>query len=309
LNEPTPKKTSNKQAMILVSVAVTTALSTYYLLNRLNMKSPDAMVDLHRAKLLFNDKFNRSERTSVRTDDVNWIKKQLTRKIESDNEFFTVVLGPKRVGQTFAVRTAANGLPGVIEISDVESGTSKDEILRRVFRKINDNSKTPDINGERARNVIESYKVVSGGQVPIVIINTMELYDKQPAGLTAAALTLTKQFNLNVLIDARENSVDNTFTGHENILEVKPMTDGMMRELHQFKKLLDYLVKTGNDKIVLAVCSGSPLLLGTLYSKFDEAAEDKKDIVIRNFVGLNLGIASSHIRATRKYIPHMSEVC
>jgi hypothetical protein len=222
---------------------------------------------------------------------VYWIKEQMTRIKAHREQGFAVVVGPRGVGMTTAVETAAEGLPGVITLLNIQPGTNKDVIMNMVFEQINGplwNIKDKDVQKEnRALEIIEAFKKISGGQAPILIITAEEQHPSDDhAALTASGRTLSEHFYLNVVIDAAENALPSKLTGRERILEMKPMTDSMMRQLPQFKKLLDYLVSTGNDKIVLVVCGGCPLLLSKLKGKVkgEDKTKTEDEQAVRYFV-------------------------
>jgi hypothetical protein len=89
---------------------------------------------------------------------------------------------------------------------------------------------------------------------------------------------------------------------------MKPMSDDMMRQLPQFKKLLDYLVETGNEKVVLAVCNGAPQLLEKLNRMVDSADKKDKDAIVRDFViGELINVPGSIYHLVERY-PKINEV-
>jgi hypothetical protein len=179
-------------------------------------------------------------------------QKQIDYETKQVDGNFAVLVGPGGVGKTTAVETAANGLPGVILINDVAPGTSKSEILRRVCENINGTSLGD--KEERSIKIVQVYKTISGGQVPAVIISAdQRLFGERPAALTASARTLSYTYGLNVFIDTSENALPSDLSFREEIREMKPMEDEMMRELPQFKELFEYLNESKNDRVVLAV--------------------------------------------------------
>jgi hypothetical protein len=282
--------------------------SSHYLSRTLS----DKELDRQRAQLLFDIQYTSdAQYTSIRTDDVNWIKGEMMKKRAlGDEKTFTVVVGPKGVGKTSAVKTAVDGLPGVIFISNIPPDTSQDEIIKRVCAKINVHGQLEDTE-ERALSIIEAYKTISGGQTPILIIPASpRLIDEKPAKLSDAGRVLTKTFKLNVLIDASENAMPSALevTPREEILEMKPMTDEIMRKLPQFEQLFEYLNETKNDQVVLAVCNGSPAFLRVLNGKLNECGASEKDTEVIKFVEKELIKANLSINALEKLYPKITEV-
>jgi hypothetical protein len=263
----------------------------------LNKTPTEAMIILEQANLLKNTKFSYKEpHKSIRLEDVEWIKERLERKITPGVKEFPVVVGQRGIGKTTAVRTAADGLSGIIMASDVLPGTNANVIIKEVLSGING---TLSNSAERALKVIESYKKITDGKVPIIIIPAYErLSNQNPAELTAAGRVLTDRYGLNVLIDASENAMPHVLSGREEVLKMKPMEDSMMLKLPQFKELFDYLTKTGNDKVILAVCSGKPLLINSLNLLIKKADEKDKELGVRDFV-------EEEIRKTRTSITHL----
>jgi hypothetical protein len=270
-------------------------------------KPTEAMLNLKRAKLLYKRKFLSNKPNSIRKSDVDWIKEYMVRKMAPGEKRFPVVIGPRGIGKTTAVETAADGLPGVIVANNVRPGINSDVILDMVLIGING---TLINSTRRALEVIELYKTVSGGQVPTIIIPALQrLTDEKPAELTAAARELTDHFGLNVLIDASENAIPTrALSRREDILHVTPMTDAMMRQLPEFKNLLDYLVKTGNEEVVLAVCNCKPILLGNLNIQINDADEKDKDRIVRYFVETQLRETLDSINKLVIAYPKIGEV-
>jgi type II secretory pathway predicted ATPase ExeA len=141
-------------------------------------KPTDAMLNLQQAQFLFNNKFKSNlPYKSIHYDDVQMIKTHMTQIKKNREQGFKVVIGPKGVGKTTAVMTAADGLPGVVSIIDVRPNTHVDVILERVVRGINGSLWDKDENyfqrEQRLLEIIQAFKVISGGQAPIVIIPAM----------------------------------------------------------------------------------------------------------------------------------------
>jgi len=231
---------------------------------------------------------------SIRADDVDWIKRHLSRKIEPDNQFFGVVSGPRGIGKTYAILTALNGFPGVIKILDVRHGTDKDVILSRVFNKIcgEDNA-----SEDKTRKIIEAYREKYNKRLIVVIPADEREIDAQPALLTQAARNLVERFKVEVLIDAGENALT-WLTERESILYMEPMTDEMMCQIKEYEPLLDYLKSKGNKEVVLAACAGRPLLLNNLAHLMNKCSnEEDKEKAVRKFVENQLAEAHNSIMA------------
>jgi NAD(P)-dependent dehydrogenase (short-subunit alcohol dehydrogenase family) len=181
---------------------------------------------------------------------VNWIKGMLTqKKAAASYQKCSVLIGSKGIGKTTAVKTAANGLQGVIIIPSVSPGTTEKDIVEQVCEEIN--GSFVNNHKESAKSIIEAYTTISGGQAPILIIQaSMRDDEEQPAALTASGRTLTEDFKLNVLIDAAENAMPNKLTLREHIREMTPMTDEMIRQLPQFTQLFEYLNAKKNDQFI-----------------------------------------------------------
>jgi hypothetical protein len=223
-------------------------------------------------------------------------------------------MGPRGIGKTLAVETAADGLPGVVFIKDVAPGTTKDIIMARVWAKLNG---PLEKNEDRGRQVIEAYKAISQGQSPIVIISADQRpNNKEPAALTATGRTLTSE-GINVLIDASENAMPTLLSGREKILEMEPMSSDIMSTLPDFKFLFDdEFTDEGCKQLVLTVCSGRPLLLRDLVSNiqnFNISEPDKlalaKKQAIREFTETQRIAAADNVDKLVKAYPNMAKVC
>jgi hypothetical protein len=224
---------------------------------------------------------------------------------------FAVVVGPKGIGKSTAVATAADGLPGVIIIKEVRPGTTKDVIMEKVWSKLNGklNENNQD-SEERARKIIQEFKYISGGKAPIVIISAdMRPINDKPAELTATGRSLT-EIGLNVLIDASENAMPSSLTGREMILEMTELNDTYMRKLPQFEKLIGFLTNTSNDELILAVCGGCPLhlqrLSKTVKLEGNTRTEDEK--AVRDFYDIEMAKAHERIILLLDSYPKMKNV-
>jgi hypothetical protein len=253
----------------------------------------NSMLNLKQAQLLFDDKYVLKLPKSIRTEEVDWIKRKMTSMLTDYEQRVTVVVGPRGAGTTTAVKTAAEGLPCVITVLNVQPGSTKYETVTRSvveqiigpLWKIEEKEYKKE---DRAHEVIKAFKQISGGQLPVLIITVEEKHalNDDLVQLTDIASYLSKAFDFNVVIDGLENALPSRFSLRETIFEIKPMSDSMMRQLPQFKNLLDYLVSTGNDKIVLAVCGGCPLVLSKLDGKVkcDDNNKTKDEQAVRSFV-------------------------
>jgi hypothetical protein len=277
---------------------------TYYLLS---MQANDKLVH-ERAQFLFNTKYSSNARyKSIQTDDVSWIKDKMTQT--TDYQTFAGLAGSKGIGKTTAIKTAAHGLPGVIILERTAPGTTEEEIVRRACQKING---LPTNDTKRAKSIIEAYKSISGGQAPILIIPaTRRLVHEHPAKLSDAGQTLSEDYKLNVLIDAEENAmpVKAELTLREDIREMEPMTDDMIRQLPQFKELFEYLNEKKNDQVVLAVCNGCPALVGVLNAKLTECAASERDTKVIKFVEQELTKTFISLDNLKRLYPNISQVC
>jgi hypothetical protein len=277
-----------------------------------NDKIPtNAELNFKQAKSLFNQKYKCTlNYKSIRTEDVAWIKDKITRKILPDDQEFAVVVGPKGVGKTTSVETAADDLPGVIIIQEVRPGTNKDEIMKRVFNKIKGTLQNTDTE-ERALSVLKEYKEISGGKSPIIIISAdqRDVNDK-PAELTATGRTLTK-YGFNVLIDASENAMPNSRTDREIKLEMKELSNLDMQKLPQFAKLLTFLKDTGHDLLILAICGGCPQTLKKLSNivKLEDTSITNDEKKVRNFIDQELSIAYDNTQALASSSSLIKTVC
>jgi hypothetical protein len=170
----------------------------------------------------------------------------------------------------------------------------------------------PDTNKGRAKDIIKAFKTISGGQVPSVIIVVDS--KKEPFDLIGTARILSESFNLNVVIDASyADTRDELLNTHyslmrQSVVEIKPMTDAMMRELPQFNELFKYLHDTTNDKMVLAVCNATPGLLRDPNTMLEKCAASDRETVVRNFVESKLAKTSASINALVELYPEISEV-
>ena len=118
--------------------------------------------------LNLNWKF-KSKIESVRTEDVEWIKQEITRPFSENDQSFNVVVGPQGIGKSVAINWAVNGMRGVIKTSPVSPGLSQEEILDKVCRHITGLKGSFSDNENSMRRVISWYKRFFGRE-PIVII-------------------------------------------------------------------------------------------------------------------------------------------
>jgi energy-coupling factor transporter ATP-binding protein EcfA2 len=269
---------------------------------------PDKRIQ-QRAQLLFNKKYiSDSPYKSIRYEDVNDIKHTMTRNKTFDHKWFTVVIGPTGIGKTTVVKTAADGLPGVI-IIQIEPDPSMDKIVASVYSEI---IGTPENNKELAKYIIKAFKTLSGGPVPCVIIQVDA--KEEPDHLIDTARFLTEELNLNVVIDASyADTVKDWYDIHYSltrcyIVVIQPMTDEMMRVLPQFTELFKYLDDMTYDQMVLDLCNGNPGLLGYLNAKFEKCAAKDKGAVVRHFVEKVLTEKSASIKALIELSDRLCEV-
>jgi hypothetical protein len=66
-------------------IAYQTKKPTVAMLGRFNLIPTDAMLNLKQAQLLFDDKYVLKLPKSIRTDEVNWIKEEMTN-MQNDNQ-------------------------------------------------------------------------------------------------------------------------------------------------------------------------------------------------------------------------------
>jgi hypothetical protein len=142
---------------------------------------------------------------------------------------------------------------------------TKNEILDMVCHKITNRSGSFTENEEFMKEVVDKY-CSRTGKIPVIIIQADQRPpNEKPAHLTAAARVLADKFGLNVFIDCSENAFpDKSRTGREIMIELEPMSSDMMRQLPEFKDLLEFLKTQDNEEVVLAICGGVPLLLKDL---------------------------------------------
>jgi hypothetical protein len=240
----------------------------------------------------------------------------MTRTKKRGDHGFAVVVGPRGSGMTAALETAAESLSGVITSDTCGRRNSKDVIVKKVLQEIIGplwkKEESEFQNKKRALDVIKAYQNISEGQSPIVIIEAYaDVYttESEQVALTTSGSSLSEEFHLNVVIEATQYSLPDNLKGLEDILVIKPMTDSMMRQLPEFIKLSDYLVSTGNDKIVLSVCGGCPLLLKRLTWNFKDEGMTKIEVeqAVRKFIATQLADASVYISRI-SYAPLMKSV-
>jgi hypothetical protein len=142
---------------------------------------------------------------------------------------------------------------------------TKNEIMNRVCHEITNRQGSFTENKKFMKEVVDLYRSRTG-KVPVIIIQAdQRQLNEKPAQLSAAARNLVDDFGLNVFIDCSENAFpDKPRTGREIMIELEPMSWDMMRQLPEFKNLLEFLKTQGNEEVVLAVCGGVPLLLKDL---------------------------------------------
>lgn len=278
MNEKMPKISISGKALISIA---TTLVGSYYAINY--YKDATCQDAKSRAKAISQFMVHKKYE-SVRLKDVQIIRQQLILKPEEIRNKFSVLIGPRGIGKTVAIETAAENLKGIlfepikffnntnellfegiITIGPVQPGTSQDEIMNAVCAEITSREGSYSSNKEFMKKVVDAYHSQTG-KVPVIIIQASQRpLNKEPAELSAAARVLVDKFGLNVFIDCSENAFpDNPKTGREFMIVLEPMSWDMMRELPDFKNLSKMLKTQNNEEIVLAVCGGAPLLLSDL---------------------------------------------
>jgi hypothetical protein len=252
---------------------------------------------------------------SIRKSDVKWIKERITGEQDIGDGGFAVVCGESGMGKTRAVQCATNGLQGIISIECNRSDAAlKEKVMNEICDKIVGLSDGWRMNEAAMKHTIKWYSIFSG-HVPVVIISAaVEQYpyrDRriQAHELTSTASTLRDTFGLKVLIDAEEDSVSDFRTGREDVLEIKPLCNEMMRSLPDYRSLSPTLKSQGNEEVVLAVCSGSPQILNSIHCKVKECeTEERKDTVVHNYIEEQIQKLSNRVRNIVNDCPKMQEV-
>jgi hypothetical protein len=226
-----------------------------------------------------------------------------------------IYLGEAGSGKTTFIMDALHDLHGVISIC-VSAGTSSSEILNKVCYQINGLNGDWKDNQHITKRVLQKY-LAKYGRMPIVLISAeMRDINMKPAQLTQASRHLVEMFNLHVIIDCSENALPaREITPRQEVIEVQPLNDEVMKKLPQFEKIKEMMLEKENDKgkweeiakVVLAVCGGVPLILNELEIKLINCKGDKEK-EISKFVVTKMAQAQKHIEILLEEYPAMKEV-
>jgi hypothetical protein len=154
----------------------------------------------------------KSKIESIRSDDVEWIRQRIITPPEINGKI-SVVTGPLCIGKTTAIKWATNNMRGVLDISNVSHKDSYDDILNKVCREITGLKGTLECNKPSMRRVLDCYRFLTGGRMPLIIIH-MDSFDSNNSAnslhstnqkIDQAVNYLAETYGLNILIDYADN--------------------------------------------------------------------------------------------------------
>jgi DNA-binding Lrp family transcriptional regulator len=230
---------------------------------------------------------------SLRTQEVEWIKQQLTRTPDKIYKRFVAVLGPEGVGKSTTVDWALKDIQGVIDI-DVQPGTSSDEILDRVATEITGLSGTFAANKRFLKSVVDCYNATYQQPLVVIIRARQRGPGERHAQVSQASRSLA-DIGINALNDCSDNAYPELLSGRENILNMEPMSSDMLRKLPGTTELFETLDATGDAQLVLAVCGGVPLVLEDFVEVLLKSTTDQKREAVRNLALLKLTNAQDRL--------------
>lgn len=239
---------------------------------------------------------------SVREEDVAWIRNQLNRSVNEISSRFGVVTGPKYVGKTTAINSAANSMGGVINIQLADSKNLNLQFTELIKHEIS----TRKIN----RAVVWFKWLFRRSPVAIINVDLSKFDQKNKLKeLTSAARMLVEDYGFNVLIEIPNSLNTVCLNGPEDVLYMGPISRQSMRKLPEYATLSEMLKEQGNEEIVLAVCGGIPNVLQELNSSIQfSKTKDKQSQVVRTFVMDKINTAKSQINTLVKNNPQVKEV-
>ncbi|KAI3641174.1 hypothetical protein MIR68_000780 [Amoeboaphelidium protococcarum] len=195
---------------------------------------------------------------SIRREEIAILKSKLADK--DFGQSYLVVTGEKGVGKTCLLNTATSKTAGVIRVK-AQPQHSEDIIIKNALQELA-NPPFKFMNPlNSAPGVIFWYRIFTLGRSPIVVINATERkVGQEYACLTGAVRTLVEDYHLRVVVYGSPNSLDETLfrTKREDVIDIKPMTRGMIWKIVQLQDLFKFTKNAGLDDIVFAVLGGVP---------------------------------------------------
>ncbi|KAI3653473.1 hypothetical protein MP228_001420 [Amoeboaphelidium protococcarum] len=200
---------------------------------------------------------------------------------------YVVVTGPQGVGKSCLIDTTFRHSSGVFRIG-VQSGQDADAIVDAALHELtglNCMYSYADLYSN-ARRVVSWYRLLSGGDSPVIIIKASERGHDQPyASLAAASRTLTEDFQLRVIIDGIVGALEPKLfqTNRDNVLQVDAMDRATIENHPQLKTLMSYVNRFNLSDVVWSVLGGVPAsyekLNRTIKIAMDTSDDDPSTIV------------------------------
>jgi hypothetical protein len=203
------------------------------------------------------------------------------KALESYEERFVILYGPKGVGKTTALATAVGKRGGVLRL-DVGPGMDADKIITAVNVKLWPWAAITKHISVAAKGVIWAYRLLCGP--PLVVLDLAQIKAFDPLAAVGAARILSRN-GMQVIIDVSEGTlqpVPATFSRARR-LYVDYMKWDDVSKFPQLKNLFETLERFGLTSIAKELIGGCPGLLEELaiFIVKDGPPEETKEKIIQ----------------------------
>jgi energy-coupling factor transporter ATP-binding protein EcfA2 len=232
-------------------------------------------------------------KVSVRHEDAATLEK-LLQKVDSKEQAYIEVTGPKGVGKSTLVDNVLPHKAGVVVVQ-VAHGATMTALVDAAHRAIGGHRLIGSSDGD-AKRVLFFFKLF--GARPTVLFRVRERpLGKQFAEITPATRTLADE-GFRILLDASNNSVDPDAkaTGRELRLEMNPMSFDVVMRDPIFKAAFDRLKGVGLIQMVWQTLGGVATDLDSIASDLRFADDDSIKMAVASLVQHKLETAIESIR-------------
>lgn len=132
------------------------------------------------------------------------------------------------------------------------------------------------------------YSGTDSSRLGVVINATERSIGQEYAALTSAVRTLVDKYQLRVVVDGSPNSLDESLlrTTRERVIDIKPMTTEMIRQIDQLQDLFRFSKQAGLDDVLFSVLGGIPFKYEKLWKNAEQALKDGENP--RQVIGFHL---------------------
>jgi hypothetical protein len=186
---------------------------------------------------------------SLRSEDVEIIRRRVHNDLVISKDQFLVIRGPKGIGKTVAIENALAHTWGVCYVENsIKPGKDKDEIFDQVLGDFTNIEFHFQKKMKAAKHVIfwnSFFTLLSGGRrKPIIVISAQERQKGQPYAQIAEAARDLAIMGLRVVIDSSDGALFNTpLTKRELFIEMEPMPLDLIEKMPEIQELIDFLKK------------------------------------------------------------------